>query len=170
MSVLEHAAAPLLVNIVLNLSQSDSCEDTPVLGSASAHSDAIKQSGSSCQQPNRLESISGGPVFWDVFFFFFFPGGGARLSKLSICNCGDAVNVEESVSACYQSPHPPDVNALSAARKRSCVVLLRLESEPNRLESFCLLFLVLFSSAPNNSSPSQVCVRLNPTSTCGKSN
>lgn len=52
-----------------------------MLGPASAHSDAIKQSGSSCQQPNSLESISEGPFFWGLFFFFV-PRGGLRSSEV----------------------------------------------------------------------------------------
>lgn len=51
-----------------------------------------------------------------VFFFLRAEKKQPRLSKLSICNCGVAVNVEESVSACYRSPHPPAVNALGTVK------------------------------------------------------
>lgn len=80
----------------------------------------LSKVGAAASSQNRLESISEGPFFF-FFSVVFFPEGGKkkkqpRLSKLSICNRGVAVNAEESVSACYRSPHPPAVNALGTVK------------------------------------------------------
>lgn len=132
-SALEHIA-PLLVNIVLNLSQSYSCEDTPALRPASAHSDAIKQSGSSCQQPNRLESISGGPFFGSFFFFFSW----GRIAQQQGWANFQFVSVE--VLSTWRN-QPQRVSGVHIRQMLQHSALSNTQTQPgNRLASRCLVW------------------------------
>lgn len=99
----------------LTFFQSYSCEDTQ-------RSDQLPLIQTQLSKVGAAASSQTGwnPSVKVHFFWLFFSWGAEkkqpRLSKLSICNCEGAVNVEESVSACYRSPHPPAVNALGTVK------------------------------------------------------
>lgn len=109
---------PPLVNTVLNLSKV-----TPLRIHNCLHELRLIQ-----MQLGKVEAAARSQTGYNPSVKISFHRGGgcdtSRLNKLSICNSGCTVKVEESVLACYLSPYSGAVNAFlnvkctGASRKR----------------------------------------------------